>query len=130
MTADTNLRYNVVGDALLETGFAPTVAYAGRIAGDNTTGLYVGGAVHYYVGLAYARVSGDGGFTTGDSIFGGPPPVEPDARALPQDSQFGNTFGPGIGADVGIALVAGPIERGVGADASRGTSARPGTRGG
>src|SRR5438034_7808425 len=43
-------------------------SYAGRIAGDNTTGLYVGGAVHYYVGLAYARVSGDGGFTTGDSI--------------------------------------------------------------
>src|SRR5207248_7271864 len=68
--ADTNTRYNVLGDAVLEAGFAPTVAYARRIAGDNTTGLYVGGALHYYVGLAYARVSGDGGFTTGDSTFG------------------------------------------------------------
>src|SRR5439155_1697381 len=63
--ADTNTRYNVLGDALLEVGFAPTVAYAGRIAGDSTTGLYVGGAFHYYVGLAYVRVNGDGGVTTG-----------------------------------------------------------------
>src|SRR6266513_668306 len=126
--ADTNTRYNVVGDALLEAGFAPTVAYAGRIAGDNTTGLYVGGAVHYYIGLAYARVSGDGGFTTGDSIFGGPTPVKPDARALTQYSKFGNSFGHGIGADLGIAVVTGPIELGVGVNDIGATITWPDTR--
>ena len=126
--ADTNTRYNVVGDALLETGFAPTVAYAGRIAGDNTTGLYVGGALHYYVGLAYARVSGDGGFTTGDSIFGGPTPVKPDGRALTQYSKFGNSFGHGIGADLGIAVVTGPIELGVGVNDVGATITWPDTR--
>jgi len=126
--ADTNTRYNVVGDALLETGFAPTVAYAGRIAGDNTTGLYVGGAVHYYVGLAYARVSGDGGFTTGDSIFSGPTPVKPDARGLTQYSKFGNSFGHGVGADLGVAVVTGPIELGVGVNDIGATITWPDTR--
>src|SRR5439155_18967019 len=89
--ADTNAHYNVLGDVLFEAGFAPSIAYAGRIAGDNTTGLYVGGAVHYYVGLAYARVNGDGGFTTGDSIFSGPTPVKPDARGLTQYSKVVNS---------------------------------------
>ncbi len=126
--ADTNTRYNVLGDAVLEAGFAPTVAYAGRIAGDNTTGLYIGGALHYYVGLAYARVSGDGGFTTGDSIFGGPTPVKPDARALTQYSKFGNSFGHGIGADLGIAVVTGPIELGVGVNDIGATITWPDTR--
>ena len=126
--ADTNTRYNVLGDALLEAGFAPSIAYAGRIAGDNTTGLYVGGAVHYYVGLAYARVSGDGGFTTGDSIFRGPNPVKPDARGLTQYSKFGNSFGHGIGGDIGIAVVTGPIELGVGVNDIGATITWPDTR--
>jgi len=126
--ADTNTRYNVLGDALLEAGLAPSIAYAGRIAGDNTTGLYVGGAVHYYVGLAYARVSGDGGFTTGDSIFSGPNPVKPDARGLTQYSKFGNSFGHGIGGDIGIAVVTGPIELGVGVNDIGATITWPDTR--
>ena len=126
--ADTNTRYNVLGDAVLEAGFAPTVAYAGRIAGDNTTGLYIGGALHYYVGLAYARVSGDGGFTTGDSIFGGATPVKPDARALTQYSKFGNSFGHGVGADLGLAVVTGPIELGVGVNDIGATITWPDTR--
>src|SRR2546430_17572057 len=53
--ADTNTRYNVLGDALLEAGFAPTAPYAGRIAGDSTTRLDVGGAFHHYVRLPYGR---------------------------------------------------------------------------
>jgi len=126
--ADSNTRYNVVGDALLEAGFAPTVAYAGRIAGDSSTGLYVGGAVHYYVGLAYARVSGDGGFTTGDSIFSGPTPVKPDARGLTRYSKFGNSFGHGVGADLGVAVVTGPIELGVGVNDIGATITWPDTR--
>ncbi len=126
--ADTNTRYNVLGDALLEAGLAPSIAYAGRIAGDNTTGLYVGGAVHYYVGLAYARESGDGGFTTGDSIFSGPNPVKPDARGLTQYSKFGNSFGHGIGGDIGIAVVTGPIELGVGVNDIGATITWPDTR--
>jgi len=126
--ADTNTRYNVLGDALLEVGFAPTVAYAGRIAGDSTTGLYVGGAFHYYVGLAYVRVNGDGGFTTGDSIFSGPSPVKPDARGLTQYSKFGNSFGHGVGGDLGIAVVTGPIELGVGVNDIGATITWPDTR--
>ena len=78
--ADSNTRYNVLVHGLVEGGFAPTVSYAGRIAGDSTGGFYVGGALHYYVGVGYARTDGDAGFLTGDTIFGGGTPVRPDAR--------------------------------------------------
>src|SRR5207302_1902313 len=49
--------YGVLGNGIAEAGFAPTVSYAGRIAGDSSTGLYLGGALHYYLGVAYARSS-------------------------------------------------------------------------
>src|SRR3989442_12613890 len=101
-------RYSILGDGTLETGFAPSVGYAGRIAGDTATALYLGGALHYYVGLAYGHVTGDGGFTTGDSIFTGPTPVKPDARAITTYSKFGNSVGHGIGGDIGVALMTGP----------------------
>ncbi|HEU5261569.1 MAG TPA: hypothetical protein VFU41_09130 [Gemmatimonadales bacterium] len=112
--AQNNTTYNLLGDALLQGGFAPTVGYAGRIVGDSATGLYVGAALHYYLGAAYARVTGDGGFITGDTIFAGPNPVTPDVHALTQYSKAGNSPGRGVGGDVGIAFVSGPIELGVG----------------
>ena len=100
--AQHNTRYNVLTSGLVEGGFAPTVSYAGRIAGDGGMGLYVGGALHYYLGVGYFRTDGDGGFITGDTIFGGPTPVTPDGRTFTQYSKPGNTLGHGVGGDVGI----------------------------
>ncbi|HYT84530.1 MAG TPA: hypothetical protein VEK86_13805 [Gemmatimonadales bacterium] len=126
--AQDSTRYSVLGDATLEAGFAPTVGYAGRVAGDTAWGLYLGGALHYYLGVAYTRVSGDGGFITGDTIFGGPNPVTPDAQGLTQYSKGGNAFGHGVGADIGIAWVSGPIELGLGVNDIGATLTWPDTR--
>ena len=112
--ADSNTAYTITGNGILEAGFAPTLGYAGRIAGDTARGLYLGGALHYYLGVAYARTAGQGGFVTGDTIFGGPTPVKPTISALSQYSQAGNSLGHGVGGDVGVAFVSGPIELGVG----------------
>lgn len=112
--AQPRTRYGVIGNGIAEGGFAPTVSYAGRIAGDASTGLYVGGALHYYLGVAYARSSISAGFKTGDSIFTGPNPVTPLDSGLTSYSKAGNAFGHGVGGDVGIAWISGPIELGLG----------------
>src|SRR5207247_6123646 len=101
--------YNVLVHGLVEGGFAPTISYAGRIAGDSATGLYVGGALHYYLGAGYARTDGTAGFLTGDTIFGGTNPVTPLGATFTQYSKPGNTLGHGIGGDVGVAWVSGPV---------------------
>ncbi len=126
--AQHNTRYNVLTSGLVEGGFAPTVSYAGRIAGDSGMGLYVGGALHYYLGVGYFRTDGDGGFITGDTIFGGPTPVTPDGRTFTQYSKPGNTLGHGVGGDVGIAWISGPIELGVGVNDIGATITWPDTR--
>jgi len=126
--ADTNTRYNVLVHGLVEGGFAPTISYAGRIAGDSTGGFYVGGALHYYVGVGYARTDGDAGFLTGDTIFGGATPVRPDGRTLTQYSKAGNALGHGIGGDIGLAWVSGPIELGIGVNDIGATITWPNTR--
>jgi len=126
--ADTNTRYNVLVHGLVEAGFAPTVSYAGRIAGDSAGGLYIGGALHYYLGVGYARTDGDAGFITGDSIFTGPNPVTPDGRTFTQYSSPGNTLGHGFGGDIGFAWVSGPIEVGVGVNDIGATITWPDTR--
>jgi len=58
--AATNTRYSVLTDGIVESGFAPTLGYAGRIWGDTAQAIYLGGAVHYYLGLGYARINGHG----------------------------------------------------------------------
>ncbi|PYO97078.1 MAG: hypothetical protein DMD60_08090 [Gemmatimonadetes bacterium] len=126
--ADTNTRYNVLVHGLVEGGFAPTVSYAGRIAGDSTHGFYAGGAVHYYLGLGYGRTDGDAGFITGDTIFAGSNPVTPDGRTLTQYSKPGNTLGHGIGGDIGVAWVSGPVEIGIGVNDIGATITWPDTR--
>ena len=123
-----NTRYSVLVHGLVEGGFAPTISYAGRIAGDSTSGFYVGGAVHYYLGVGYGRTDGDAGFITGDTIFGGANPVTPDARTFTQYSKFGNALGHGFGGDVGVAWVSGPIEIGVGVNDIGATITWPDTR--
>ena len=126
--ADTNTRYSALVHGMVEGGFAPTVSYAGRIAGDSTHGFYAGGAVHYYMGVGYGRTDGNAGFITGDTIFGGPTPVKPDGRTLTQYSKAGNTLGHGVGGDIGIAWVSGPIEIGVGVNDIGATITWPDTR--
>jgi hypothetical protein len=110
--ASANTAYTVNGDGILEGGLAPSIAYAGRVAGDSTMGFYAGAAVHYYLGIAYARTSGVGGFRTGNPILGAP--VRPTITAVTDYSKAGNALGHGVGGDVGVAWVSGPIELGVG----------------
>jgi hypothetical protein len=107
-------RYSAVSDAIIEGGLAPTIGYAGRVWGDTARGLYVGGALHYYLGAAHARLTGDGGFITDTVLFAGSNPVTLDARGLSRYSKVGNSVGHGVGGDLGIVLVSGPIELGFG----------------
>ena len=106
--------YNVTGNGIVQGGFAPSIGYAGRVWGDADRSLYVGAAAHYYLGLAYGSSNGSAGFTTGDTIFGGANPVTPQLAATTSYSKWGNTFGHGVGFDVGVAWVSGPIVFGVG----------------
>jgi hypothetical protein len=121
-------RYSTLVHGLVEGGFAPTVSYAGRIAGDSTQAFYAGGAVHYYLGVGYGRTDGDGGFTTGATIFGDTNPVTPDGRTLTQYSKPGNTLGHGVGGDIGVAWVSGPVELGIGVNDIGATITWPDTR--
>src|SRR6266702_984304 len=100
-----------LGDTLLES---PTISYSGRIAGDSSTGLYLGGALHYYLGVAYLRSNVTAGFRTDSVIFGGTNPATPFDSGLTSYSKPGNAFGHGVGGDVGIAWISGPIELGIG----------------
>ena len=111
--AQDSTGYSVLGSGIAEGGFAPTISYAGRILGDNTTGLYLGGALHYYLGVAYVRTSVTAGFKT-DSVIFGSNPATPFDSGLTSYSRAGNSFGHGVGGDIGIAYVSGPIELGVG----------------
>jgi hypothetical protein len=75
--------------------------------------LYLGAALRYYMGTAYGRAAGDAGFITGDTIFSASGLTE-DVAARVTYSRFGNSLGTGPGGDIGIAVVSGPVEFGVG----------------
>jgi len=100
------------------------VSYAGRIAGDSTGGSIAGGAFHYYLGVGYGRTDGSAGFITGDTIFAGSNPLRR-RRTLTQYSKPGNTLGHGIGGDIGVAWVSGPVEIGIGVNDIGATSPGP-----
>lgn len=112
--AQPDTRYNMFVDGLIQAGFAPTVSYAGRLFGDSGRGLYLGGAVRYYLGAAYIQADGDAGFTTGNPIFASNNPVTEDFAARIRKSEFGNSLGHGFGGDVGLVWISGPIEIGLG----------------
>lgn len=116
-----NTTYRVFGDGVVQMGFAPTIGFAGRLPGIGRAdveqfpeaaddGLYLGAALHYYLGATYGRVRGPAGFTTGDPIFGTTP------VALLDDTLYTSNkpFGRGIGGDIGIAWISGPFEVGFG----------------
>jgi hypothetical protein len=125
--AQHNAPYNISVDGLVQGGVAPSLGYAGRIAGDTAGAFYVGGTVHYYIGLSYFRTDGVGGFTTSNPLFG-LNPVTPNGAALTQYSKWGNSPGHGFGGDVGVAWVSGPIELGVGVNDIGATITWPDTR--
>jgi hypothetical protein len=112
--ARTNTSYTGVGDGVAQAGFAPTLGYSGKIWGDSSRGIYIGAAVHYYLGLAYGSVLGNAGIVTGDSLFTGPNPVKPIVDGRVQYSKSGNSFGHGIGTDFGMVYTSGPVEVGLG----------------
>ena len=123
-----NTLYSADVHGLVAGGFAPTVSYAGRIAGDTARGFYAGGALHYYVGVGYGRTDGLVGDSTSDTLFAGSNPVNPIGRTLTQYSKPGNTLGHGIGGDIGVAWVSGPIEIGFGVNDIGATITWPDTR--
>lgn len=106
--------YTATGDGIAQGGFAPTLGYAGRLWGDSSRGIYVGAAVHYYLGVAYGSVRGDGGIRTDTVLFAGSNPVTPVVGARAQYSKAGNPMGHGFGTDVGLVYVSGPVEVGLG----------------
>ena len=124
--ATHNTTYNVLVHGIVEGGLAPTVSYAGRVAGDTAMGLYVGGALHYYLGVGYFRTDGTGGDSIGNPIFARP--LNPVAQTVTRYSKAGNSLGHGVGGDVGFALVTGPIEIGVGVNDIGATITWPDTR--
>jgi hypothetical protein len=109
-----NTRYNMLGDVLVQIGFAPYVGWAGRLVGEADRGLFVGATLRYYQGNAYARTTPDAGFTTGDTIFSSVNPLSPDLSADSRYSKWGNSLGRGVGGDIGFVLVSGPLELGFG----------------
>jgi len=126
--AENNTRYAVIGHGLAAAGLAPTLSYNGRVVGDTARGLYVGAAVHYYMGAAYGRTSGDGGFTTGDTLFAGPTPIKFDAAGIVEYSTLGHTLGHGFGVDLGLVYQSGPVEIGFGINDIGATITWPDTR--
>lgn len=113
-SARTNTTYASDGDGIVQAGFAPTLGYAGRIWGDSTHGIYLGAAVHYYLGAAYGSVRGSAGFVTGSTLFAGSNPVTPAIDARVQYSKAGHALGHGFGTDVGFVYASGPVEVGLG----------------
>jgi hypothetical protein len=112
--AQTNTTYASDGDGTVQAGFAPSLGYAGRVWGDTLRGLYLGAALHYYLGLAYGATRGTAGFRTSDTLFAGSNPVTPQVNARVLYSKPGNAFGHGVGGDVGVVYVSGPVEIGFG----------------
>lgn len=107
--------YDILADMIAQGGFAPTISFSGRLthgAGGEETddGLYLGAALHYYLGAGYARGTGPVGFRPGDPIFGTTPVLAVDDTVYTTNGGLGK----GVGGDVGIAWISGPFEVGFG----------------
>jgi hypothetical protein len=109
-----NARYGIGVDGLLQGGLAPELSWAGRVLGDSSAGLYVGGATRYYLGTMYIAIDGTAGFTTGDTIFSAVNPLTEDAAGRLYKTDPEPAAGTGIGVDVGVVWASGPFEVGLG----------------
>ncbi len=123
-----NSRYALGFGGLLQGGVAPEVGWAGRAWGDTARGLYVGGTARLYVGTAYARIDGEAGLTTGDTIFSSSNPLSEDASGRLLVADPAATAGTGIGLDIGAVWAAGPVEIGLGLTDLGATISWSGTR--
>ena len=105
---------SLVGKGVAQAGLAPTLSFAGRLTHgpDPATddGLYLGGAVHYYMGAAFGSGRGPAGFIVGDTIFKNTPSIVVDDTIRTSNKADGH----GVGGDVGIVWVSGPFEVGAG----------------
>ena len=126
--AEPLTEYDVIGNGIVQGGFAPTVGYSGRLYGDDKAGFYFGAALHYYLGVAYGSTTGQGGFTTGNPIFGGANPLTPNLTGETSYSRWGNALGHGVGGDVGVAWVSGPMTIGFGVNDIGATITWPNSR--
>lgn len=107
--------YTVNTDGVAQAGLAPTVSYAGRVlrgagGADSDEGLYLGAALHYYLGATYVREVGPAGFTTGPVVLGSAPNLLVNGNLLTSNKANGH----GVGGDIGVAWISGPFEVGVG----------------
>jgi hypothetical protein len=107
---------SLLSDAVAQGGLAPTVSFAGRLThgADPATedGLYLGGALHYYLGATFGRLTGPARILVGNPIFGTTP-----AAGVNDTLRTSNKAnGRGVGGDVGLVWVSGPFEVGVGAN--------------
>jgi hypothetical protein len=105
---------SLLSDAIAQGGLAPTIGFAGRLThgADRATddGLYIGGAVHYYMGATYGRLTGPAQILVGNPIFG----TTPAAGVADTLRTSNKPNGRGIGGDVGLVWVTGPFEVGLG----------------
>jgi hypothetical protein len=104
----------LLSDAIAQAGLAPTIGFAERLThgADRATddGLYLGGAVHYYMGATYGRLTGPAQILVGNPIFG----TTPAAGVADTMRTSNKPNGRGIGGDVGVVWVTGPFEVGLG----------------
>jgi hypothetical protein len=105
----------ILTDALVQAGIAPTIAYAGRIthgAGgpESEDGLYIGGALHYYMGGMMGRGTGPTQLIIGDTILAATPNFNVNGMMRTSNKPFGK----GIGGDIGLVWISGPFEVGMG----------------
>jgi hypothetical protein len=112
--ATSNTRYKVLGEVTAQTGMSPYLGWAGRIAGQDDRGLFFGATLRYYMGFAYGHSDADAAFITGDTLFSTVNPLALDLTADSRYSKWGNSYGTGIGGDVGFVIVTGPLELGLG----------------
>jgi len=124
--ARANTRYGLVSNGVGQTGVAPAVEYSLLVPGTGSgdpgaaspfatpSGLYLGGAVRLYLGLAMTRATADAGLTTGDPVFDQVNPARADFASTVFYQTANDGFGTGLGLDVGAVYVAGPVELGVG----------------
>lgn len=106
--------YSVLTDAVVQAGLAPTVSFAGRLTRgadpESDDGIYIGAALHYYIGATFGRGTGPAGFTVADTIFKTTPNILLDDTLRTSNKANGK----GVGGDIGIAWISGPFEVGVG----------------
>lgn len=101
-------------DVIFQAGMAPSIGYAGRIlrgAGgeESDDGLYIGGAVHYYLGGYYARGTGPAQIIVGDTVLASTPDIQTNGQI-----RTAKPTGRGVGGDVGLVWISGPFEVGLG----------------